>query len=428
LVLNHKLKKKNKIFVIFMDAKAKNITIIAAFGIIAVVLTTGFLTNWFGLYTPESNKIIIVGSTDFSDLSSDLIEEYLKLESDAEIEFQQSTNVVSAIGSNAATLGMTVTTLTTSDYNTYSDINQFQFCNTSAGDPVYLLFNGYPTQATYKFVQFIMGVVGRGLIYANGFKNITLYSGSDTIVTIRGSTTVFPIMSAAAEIFMMFHPEVSIAVSGTGSTDGKNAINGTSPNYIPLVTMGMSSSTLSSSYPNVVNTTVAMDAICVITHPSMTAVTGLTMTDVAKIFNGTYTNWNQVGGPDHAINVYVRESGSGTRDSFNHFTGVSTYVGTATALASNGAVHDSVEADQYAIGYVGMGYVDSAVKAVSINGIAPTPATALDKTYAMSREIFILERIDSYALTGSGLELKNMILGTHLGSWIVEYTGYVALA
>lgn len=413
-----------------MNAKSKNIAVIAAFGLIAVVATAGFLTDWFGLYHQPENKIIIASESEsLVELANDQIDGYLSIETSAKIEAQTSTNVVTAVGSGQATLGLTTTALTSGNYAQYPDINQYVVALTGTDENVYMIFNGYPKQDTYKFVRFMMGTVGKGITYAAGFKNITTYSGANTLISIRGSTTVFPIMAAAAEIYMMFHPEVSIAVSGTGSTDGKNAINGTSPTYVPQVTFGMSSSEISTSYPNVINVTVAMDAICVIVNPKMTAITDLTILQIRGIFNGTYTNWNEVGGPNKAINVYVRESGSGTRDSFNHFTGVSTYAAGATALASNGAIHDSVETDENAIGYVGIGYVDVDVKALSVNGIAPTPTTALDRTYAMSREIFLLERIDApYVPAGSGLELKNMVLSTHLGAWIVKYTGFVPLA
>lgn len=413
-----------------MNAKSKNIAIIAALGLIAVVATAGFLTDWFGLYRQNENKIIIVGDSEsLVELANNEIDGYLSVDSTVNIEALSSTNVVTAVGSGQATLGLTTTPLSSENYNSYPNINQYVVALTESTENVYMIFNGYPNQNTYNFVRFMMGTVGKGIVYASGFNNITTYSGANTLITIRGSTTVFPIMAAAAEIYQMFHPEVSIAVSGTGSTDGKSAINGSAPTYVPQVTFGMSSSQISTaSYPNVINVTVAMDAVCVIVNKKMTTVTDLTILQIRGIFNGTYTNWNQIGGPNKPINVYVRESGSGTRDSFNHFTGVTTYVSTATALASNGAIHDSVEEDENAIGYVGIGYVDAGVKALSVNGIVPTSETTLDKSYPMSREIFLLERIDSpYVPEGSALELKNMILTTQLGAWIIKYTGFVPL-
>ncbi len=42
-------------------------------------------------------------------------------------------------------------------------------------------------------------------------------------IVIKGSTTVLPIVQAAAEIFMKQHPEIKISVSGGGSGNGIKA-------------------------------------------------------------------------------------------------------------------------------------------------------------------------------------------------------------
>ena len=51
---------------------------------------------------------------------------------------------------------------------------------------------------------------------------------------------------------------------------------------------------------------VAIDGIAIITNKGNT-VTELTLDQLAKIYNGTYTNWNQVGGADRAIVLYGRQ-------------------------------------------------------------------------------------------------------------------------
>jgi ABC-type phosphate transport system substrate-binding protein len=63
----------------------------------------------------------------------------------------------------------------------------------------------------------------------------------------------------------------------------------------------------------------AVDKIVVATHPGGPAPASLTGEQVLKIFNGTYTNWNQVGGSNAPIHPYIPKSGSSTRNAFLAF-------------------------------------------------------------------------------------------------------------
>ena len=65
-------------------------------------------------------------------------------------------------------------------------------------------------------------------------------------------------------------------------------------------------------YPHLVITGIAKDSVAIVVNPALTGVTDLTFEQVSKIFAGEITNWKDLGGPDHAINVYTREAGSGT--------------------------------------------------------------------------------------------------------------------
>ena len=59
----------------------------------------------------------------------------------------------------------------------------------------------------------------------------------------------------------------------------------------------------------------------------------------------------------------------------------------AQMLASNGAVVTAVAKNRYAIGYLGIGYVNKSVKALQVNGITASAQTALSKEYPFSREL-----------------------------------------
>src|SRR5262245_26016828 len=63
----------------------------------------------------------------------------------------------------------------------------------------------------------------------------------------------------------------------------------------------------------------AVDKIVVATQPGGPAPAALTGQQILKIYNGTYTNWNQVGGRNAAIHPYMPKAGSSTLNAFMSF-------------------------------------------------------------------------------------------------------------
>ncbi len=133
-------------------------------------------------------------------------------------------------------------------------------------------------------------------------------------ISVTGSTTVLPIAQAAADAYMSKDSLADIQVSGGGSGVGVQAVGeGTAD-------IGMSSRDVKAAekekYPNLVEQVVAIDGIAVIVNPS-NQVASLTLDQVRGIYNGTYTNWNAVGGSAGEIVVIGRDSASGTREYFS---------------------------------------------------------------------------------------------------------------
>ena len=67
--------------------------------------------------------------------------------------------------------------------------------------------------------------------------------------------------------------------------------------------------------PGVAENIVAIDGIAVCVDPA-NEVADLTKEQLTNIYNGTVTNWKEVGGADEPIIVIGREAGSGTRGAF----------------------------------------------------------------------------------------------------------------
>ena len=149
-------------------------------------------------------------------------------------------------------------------------------------------------------------------------------------------------------------------------------------------------------------TPLALDAVCVVVNPSVGSNIELTLEEVAKIFAGEYTNWNEIDDslPDAEIYVVVRESGSGTRGTFEEYTtgefGLTVDSTIVHEQPSNPAVRTAVTNTAYSIGYIGFGFLNNDVVAVSLaeeEGAAYVPATLeniQDGSYPISRLLYFV--------------------------------------
>ena len=210
-------------------------------------------------------------------------------------------------------------------------------------------------------------------------------------IVIKGSTTVLPIAQKIAEAYMKENPDTNISISGGGSGNGiKAIIDGTtdiadSSRFIKDKEVALA--VQNGAYP--VPFAVAYDCIVPVVHPSNT-VTNLTLDQLKGIYKGQINNWKEVGGPDAPIVVISRDTSSGTYEVWEHkvMKKERVYPG-ALLQASNGAVAQAVSNNKNAIGYVGLGYVNSSLKALTANGIKGSAETTLNGTYPISRPLYM---------------------------------------
>jgi phosphate transport system substrate-binding protein len=94
----------------------------------------------------------------------------------------------------------------------------------------------------------------------------------------------------------------------------------------------------------------ALDGLAVIVHRS-NPVKELTMKVVAGIFTGAVNNWKDLGGPDHEIVRYCRESSSGTYVFFKEDVMKNKdYAADCQTLQGTAAIAEAVTKDPYGIG------------------------------------------------------------------------------
>jgi len=222
-----------------------------------------------------------------------------------------------------------------------------------------------------RFVPFVLvSLLVAMAVFGAGCTSSTNNTAGGAKLQLAGSTSIQPHAEALAKAFQANNSGTQVYVQGGGSSAGVTAVGqGTAA-------IGMSSANLSASqlsqFPNLKPIPIAVDGIGFIVNPQNT-VSKLTLDQVRAIYTGSITNWNQVGGPNVKIDVVNREAGSGTRDGVQKIVLKGGNFSTGGIVqSSTGAVRSYVAGDSNAIGYISTGEVDNTVKAVTINGVAPT--------------------------------------------------------
>jgi phosphate transport system substrate-binding protein len=245
-------------------------------------------------------------------------------------------------------------------------------------------------------------------------------------VVIKGSTTLLPITMKALESFKTIKPEISISVEGSGSGNGIKAIlDGTTD--ICNSSREMKPKEFEqgkASGRKIKEIVVSYDMIVPIVHPS-NKVSNLTVDQLKGIFDGSITNWKQVGGEDMNIVVVSRDSSSGTFEYWHESVMNKTDVRKdALMQASSGAIMNTVSNNKKAIGYDGFGYVDKTVKGLDVNGIQANLKNGKSGKYPISRKLYMY--VDENRYSPEAKAFVNYLLSKE-GQKKVSEAGFIPL-
>lgn len=199
-------------------------------------------------------------------------------------------------------------------------------------------------------------------------------------ISMVGSTSMEKMATALSELFMERYPNVTVQAEFTGSGAGIEAVTNGSAD------IGNSSRNLKEEERanGIVDNVVAIDGIAVVVDPANN-VEDLTKDQLTDIYNGTVTNWKDVGGDEQPIVVIGREAGSGTRSAFEEILGIEGVCNYSNELDSTGAVMAKAASTPGAIGYVSLDVLDDSVKALKLGGTEATPETIKAGSYFLSR-------------------------------------------
>ncbi len=240
-------------------------------------------------------------------------------------------------------------------------------------------------------------------------------------VSTDGSTSMEKVIGALGESFMETNSGTTFTYNPTGSGSGIQAVSE------GRCDIGLSSRALKDDEKasGLKETILALDGIAIIVNPQ-NPVQDLTLEQIAKIYTGEITNWKDVGGSDAEIVLIGREAGSGTRDGFESITETKDACQYRQELTSTGDVITTVSQNPNAIGYASLAAIKDSVKALTVNGVAPTEATVKDGTYLVQRP-FVLVTKEGAALSETAQKFFDFATSADAAS-IISAAGAVPVA
>ncbi len=241
------------------------------------------------------------------------------------------------------------------------------------------------------------------------FPSYSVVSGVSGNLNSIGSDTLNNILQLFAEEFRAYYPNVNIQIQGAGSSTAPPAlIDGTAQ-------LGPMSRTMSGTEidafvarhgyePTAVP--VGIDAIGVFVHRE-NPIPGLTLRQIDAMFSNSYrlggspvTTWGQVGltgdWANRPISLYGRNSVSGTYGVFKDIAlGGGDYdPARYQEQPGSSTVVQSITADRFGIGYSGIGYLTSGVRAIPVGRepgtyFEPSAENAVSADYPLARVLYI---------------------------------------
>jgi phosphate transport system substrate-binding protein len=236
------------------------------------------------------------------------------------------------------------------------------------------------------------------------------------IITIDGSSTVYPVTEAVAEEFQRANKgaRITVGISGTGGgfqkfCRGEIDIADASRPIRPVESEACAKSGVS-----FIELPVAYDGLAIVVHPKNTWATSMTVAELKKLWEpaaqGKVMRWSDVrnGWPNNEIHLFGAGTDSGTFDYFTEAIAGKEDAsrGDYTSSEDDNVIVQGVSGDENALGYFGFAYyqenkdklklvaVDDGDEANGKGAILPSLETVKDGTYRpLSRPVFIYPKV-----------------------------------
>lgn len=235
-----------------------------------------------------------------------------------------------------------------------------------------------------------IGMVGCGNTATNESKTDNKSSSNEVTgsITVSGSSAILPLMEKTIEKFKGKNPKIEVSAQAGGSGTGlTQVLDGT-------VNIGNSDIFAEEKLDKtkaaeLVDHKVVAQGFGVVVGKSL-GIENLTSDQIKSIFSGKVTNWKEVGGPDKEILLIHRPASSGTRATFEKILlgGDKSLENDSLGATqdSNGAVLSAMKANDGAISYLGLAYMQSkeaqdSLKLIKLDGVSSDKANITSGTY-----------------------------------------------
>jgi phosphate transport system substrate-binding protein len=282
----------------------------------------------------------------------------------------------------------------------------------------------------------------------SGLKKYTKVSGVAGNISSVGSDTMNNLMTLWGEEFKRLYPNVNIQIQGAGSSTAPPALTEGTANFGPMSRPMKDAEIEAFEQKHGYKPTgiaVAIDALAVYVHKD-NPIRGLIIPQVDAIFSATrkcgydedISQWGRLGlkgeWASRSIQLYGRNSVSGTYGYFKeHALCNGDFKNNVNEQPGSASVVQGVTKSLNGIGYSGVGYKTSGVKAVPLaksEGEEPIPATAesaVNGKYPLARALYVyINKHPNKSLAPLEREFIKMVL-SEAGQRVVVKDGYIPL-
>ena len=294
----------------------------------------------------------------------------------------------------------------------------------------------------------LAGVATAGAKLDAGLADYQRASGVSGNLSSVGSDTLANLMTLWAEEFKREYPNVNIQIQAAGSSTAPPALTESTSTMGPM-SRKMKSKEIAAFEKKFgykpMAIPVAIDALAVYVHKD-NPIKGMTIADVDAIFSSTrkcgakqnVSRWGDLemkgAWANRTIQIYGRNSVSGTYGYFKK-KGLckGDFKNNVNEQPGSASVVQSVSSSLNGIGYSGIGYKTSGVKAVPLAKkpgkpfVAATPENAVKKKYPLSRFLYVyVNKHPNKALAPLEREFIKLVL-SKVGQEVVIKDGYIPL-
>jgi len=252
----------------------------------------------------------------------------------------------------------------------------------------------------------------------------------DSTIKIKGSDTEVNLAVQLAEAFHTHNYDVFVSISGGGSGLGiASLLNGTADIANSSRSIKEEEIEMFQQKKTAIDSFIfAQDAIAFVVAKDL-PLDSINTVELTKILNGTYKNWSALTPKNIPINIYGRQSNSGTHDFVKKKLNID-FTPYAKQMNGNAQILEAIRADNSGIGYVGAGYITHGSKGIKVlliydathsKAISPLDASMIAAgQYYFQRPLFQYYKMASYDKIKPFLDFEK----SEIGKKIIQSSGY----